>query len=186
MEGRQAVINVLTGVAIGLSIPFIIAWMLSVTYADFRWLDHLFTILMFSILCAVVGVLVNLPWSGGSGSSSGSHRTRQREYAHSHSHSASRRERVRVTESREKVEEPRQESKPITPPKHYAMSRVEALRAFGLPYDATDDEVRDAYRRLAKEHHPDHVASQGEEAVAEATQKFVRIREAYEVLVDET
>ncbi len=180
MDGRQAVINVLTGMVIGMSVPFIIAWMLTTTYADFRWLDHLFTILMASVVCGALGVFINLPWA-----SSRSGRATSSEYAQTRSRhrAGAKRERVRVTSAGE--EETRQERAPVTPPKHYAMSRIEALRAFNLPHDATDEEIRDTYRRLAKEHHPDHVAADGPEAMEEATKKFVRIREAYDVLVDE-
>ena len=44
----------------------------------------------------------------------------------------------------------------------------------GLSSDATADEIRSAYRRLAKEFHPDHYAGDSE--------TFREIQEAYSVL----
>lgn len=48
--------------------------------------------------------------------------------------------------------------------------------ALGLRHEATPDEIRTAYRRLAKEYHPDV------SRLPDAHQRFVRITEAYEVL----
>src|SRR5947209_19832370 len=49
----------------------------------------------------------------------------------------------------------------------------------GVPKTATDDEIRTAFRKLARKHHPD-VAK--DKKVAE--EKFKEINEAYEVLSD--
>ena len=46
--------------------------------------------------------------------------------------------------------------------------------------DATDAEVRAAYRRLALKHHPDKVAALGEDIRKAAEQKFQEINEAKE------
>ena len=51
--------------------------------------------------------------------------------------------------------------------------------------DATDNEVKKAYRRLAMIHHPDRVAGQGEVAEAAATRKFQAINAAYEAIKKE-
>lgn len=49
----------------------------------------------------------------------------------------------------------------------------------GVPRNATDDEIKKAYRRLAKKHHPD-VTKGGKES----EEKFKEISEAYNVLSD--
>ncbi|MEI6434670.1 MAG: TerB family tellurite resistance protein [Bacteroidota bacterium] len=46
--------------------------------------------------------------------------------------------------------------------------------------DATNDEVKRAYREMAKKHHPDKVASLGEDVKKAATEKFQKISAAYE------
>jgi len=46
--------------------------------------------------------------------------------------------------------------------------------------DATDDEVKKAYREMAKKHHPDMVAQLGEDVKRSATEKFQKINAAYE------
>lgn len=51
--------------------------------------------------------------------------------------------------------------------------RVEAYQVLGLPVQADWSQVKSAYRRLAKLHHPDHGGDQD---------KFVEVRGAYEVL----
>lgn len=48
----------------------------------------------------------------------------------------------------------------------------------GLPRDATDEQVKRAFRKLAMEYHPDRNQNSG------ATEKFKEINEAYEVLSD--
>lgn len=49
----------------------------------------------------------------------------------------------------------------------------------------SDDEVKKAYRRMAKRHHPDKVAQLGEEIQKGAKEKFQRIQEAYEQIKKE-
>src|SRR4030081_2706111 len=48
----------------------------------------------------------------------------------------------------------------------------------GVPRNATPDQIRSAYRKLAKQHHPDV----GE--AADGAERFERSTEAYEVLSD--
>ena len=46
--------------------------------------------------------------------------------------------------------------------------------------NATDDEVRKAYRKMALKHHPDKVATLGEDVRKAAEQKFQQINDAKE------
>ncbi|MFV0555185.1 MAG: TerB family tellurite resistance protein [Mangrovibacterium sp.] len=46
--------------------------------------------------------------------------------------------------------------------------------------DASDDEVKKAYRKMAVKYHPDKVSYLGEEFQAEAKEKFQKVNEAYE------
>ena len=50
----------------------------------------------------------------------------------------------------------------------------------GITRDATDEEVRKAYKSMAVKHHPDKVSYLGEEAQKAAQEKFIKIQEAYE------
>jgi DnaJ-domain-containing protein 1 len=57
------------------------------------------------------------------------------------------------------------------------------LATLGLDGNPSADDIRAAFRRLAKVHHPDRFASAGPEAVKTAELQFKRIRSAYERLV---
>lgn len=46
--------------------------------------------------------------------------------------------------------------------------------------NATDEEVKKAYRKMAIKFHPDKVAQEGEEIQRSATEKFKKVQEAYE------
>lgn len=52
----------------------------------------------------------------------------------------------------------------------------------GLTPDATDREIKAAYRRMAREYHPDKVAHLGEEYERMATEKFATINAAYKAI----
>lgn len=56
----------------------------------------------------------------------------------------------------------------------------DAYKVLGVSPDATDDDVRKAYRNLALRHHPDRVASLGEDIRKAAEKKFQEINEAKE------
>ncbi len=59
------------------------------------------------------------------------------------------------------------------------MAQKDYYKVLGVSPEASDDDIRKAYRRLAKEHHPDrHGGSKA------AEEKFKEISEAYEVLGD--
>lgn len=57
-----------------------------------------------------------------------------------------------------------------------------AYQVLGVTPDATDDEVRKAFRKLALEHHPDRVASLGEDVRKAAEKKFQEINAAKEIV----
>ncbi|QQR47267.1 TerB family tellurite resistance protein [Myxococcus xanthus] len=56
----------------------------------------------------------------------------------------------------------------------------EHYAALGLTPDATDVEVKRAFRQLAAEHHPDKSAHLGRQAAEQAARRFQQIRDAYE------
>ena len=51
-----------------------------------------------------------------------------------------------------------------------------------IPSTATDDEVKKAYRKMAMKYHPDKVSSLGEEAKQTATEKFRKVKDAYDAI----
>ncbi len=59
-----------------------------------------------------------------------------------------------------------------------AASKRDYYEVLGVSRTATDEEIKKAFRRLAKQYHPDANKEQGAEA------RFIEINEAYEVLSD--
>ena len=59
-------------------------------------------------------------------------------------------------------------------------SLEDAYRVLGISSDATDSEVRQAYKRMALENHPDRVATLGDDVRRAAEKKFKEINEAKE------
>ena len=62
----------------------------------------------------------------------------------------------------------------------YNPAPVSAYEVLGISTDATEDEVKTAYRKLAMRHHPDRVASLGQDIQKKAEAEFCKINEAYE------
>ena len=58
-------------------------------------------------------------------------------------------------------------------------------RILEITPDATDEEVKKAYRRLAIKYHPDKVATLGEDVQKAAEEKFKAIAQAYEAICKE-
>lgn len=58
----------------------------------------------------------------------------------------------------------------------------DAYKTLGVTEDASDDEVRQAYRQLALRYHPDRVTSQGEQARKAAERIFQQIGEAKDII----
>lgn len=56
----------------------------------------------------------------------------------------------------------------------------DAYAVLGITKDATDDEVRKAYRKMAIQYHPDRVATLGDDVKEAATKKFQEINNAKE------
>ena len=52
---------------------------------------------------------------------------------------------------------------------------------WGKP-DATDEEIKAAYRKMALKHHPDRVATLGEDVKKAAEKKFQEINNAKELI----
>jgi len=56
----------------------------------------------------------------------------------------------------------------------------DAYKVLGLDRNASDEEVKKAYRSMAMKHHPDKVANLGEDVRKAAEEKFKSIQNAYE------
>ena len=55
-------------------------------------------------------------------------------------------------------------------------------KVLGVEPDASDDEVKKAYRKMAVKFHPDKVAQMGEEYQKGAKEKFQKIQDAYDAI----
>lgn len=60
-----------------------------------------------------------------------------------------------------------------------------AYKILGIEPSATDEEVKKAYREMAKKNHPDRVSTLGEEVRQAAVKKFQEINDAYESIKKE-
>jgi DnaJ like chaperone protein len=66
--------------------------------------------------------------------------------------------------------------------RHVRPAGEDPYMILGLEHDASDDDVKRAYRKLVAEHHPDRAMARGlpEEMVKIATDKLAKINDAYE------
>jgi DnaJ like chaperone protein len=60
-----------------------------------------------------------------------------------------------------------------------------AYQVLDVSPDASNDEIKKAYRDLAKKHHPDRVAHLGEDVKKAAELKFTKLNAAYEAIKEE-
>ncbi|WP_285573789.1 J domain-containing protein [Geothrix limicola] len=63
------------------------------------------------------------------------------------------------------------------------LARIKALGLLGLDEGASEAEIRRAFLRISRVHHPDHYAASGPEAAQEADLAFRRLKDAYEFLL---
>ena len=62
------------------------------------------------------------------------------------------------------------------------MTRLRAMGILGISANSGIEDVRSAFRRLAKVRHPDRFAKLGPSAIAAATESFKQLEAAYEAL----
>jgi DnaJ like chaperone protein len=60
-----------------------------------------------------------------------------------------------------------------------------AFRILEIETDASDDEVKKAYRKMAMKYHPDKVRGLGEQHEKSANEKFINVQDAYEQIKKE-
>lgn len=60
-----------------------------------------------------------------------------------------------------------------------------AFKILDITKEASNDEIKKAYRRMAKKYHPDKLENLGEEHLKGAQEKFLQIQNAYEKLKKE-
>lgn len=68
------------------------------------------------------------------------------------------------------------------PQKHGGMGLEEALRALGLPANASVEDIKKQYKKLMLQYHPDRVSNLDQAAQNQARDKAQRINAAYEVI----
>ena len=67
----------------------------------------------------------------------------------------------------------------------YRNTLDDAYKVLEITPDATDDEVKKAYKQMAFKHHPDRVESWGADVKKAAEEKFKAIAAAYEAIKKE-
>ena len=64
-------------------------------------------------------------------------------------------------------------------------NKENAYKILEIDKSATVDEIKKAYRKMAKKYHPDRLAHLGKEHQKGAEEKFRQVQEAYETLQNE-
>lgn len=67
----------------------------------------------------------------------------------------------------------------------FVKSAESSYKILGITPTASNDEIKKAYRKLAKEFHPDKVAYLGDDFKKTAEEKFKKINDAYEAIKNE-
>lgn len=73
------------------------------------------------------------------------------------------------------------QSKPTKSQQEYR--REKAAKILGISVQASPDEIKKAYRSLAKKHHPDRFATESKAQQEIAEERFVQIQKAYELML---
>jgi curved DNA-binding protein CbpA len=66
----------------------------------------------------------------------------------------------------------------------WGADKIDPYKSLGVSRNATDDEIKSAFRRLAFQHHPDHLQQKSLDIQAAGEEKFKEISEAYNILSD--
>ena len=83
--------------------------------------------------------------------------------------------------SRDKINEIKAQF--IKPKRANVTERTKCLNLLGLKATATKEDIKTAYRRLAKEYHPDRLVGVSDVVKKIAEEKFKEVSEAYEYLI---
>lgn len=67
----------------------------------------------------------------------------------------------------------------------FKSNSVDYFKILEIDKTASDDEVKKAYRKMARKYHPDKVQHLGQEHLAGAKEKFQKVQEAYEKIKKE-
>ena len=73
-------------------------------------------------------------------------------------------------------------SKYAEPPKSVPADELNSLKILGLTANATNAEIKAAYKKLMKLHHPDKTVGNGDKSKADAERKSADINGAYSLL----
>lgn len=61
---------------------------------------------------------------------------------------------------------------------------INYFRILGVKANASDDEIKKAYKRLSNKYHPDKLLNLSDDEKEQAAEQLQKVKEAYEVLSD--